>query len=128
MANAKLGYRAKNLIAIAKELNRGFPTLEELAAMTPEDAQKKILTLRGIGDYSAQLVMPRMGFPLDVWSAKIFGVLFNGEKPESPRDAISTLRDVAEKRWNGWMGQAFVYILNDLPKLSERFGVDFTKF
>jgi len=128
MAKAKLGYRAKNLKAIAEELSEGFPSLEDLVAMAPDEAKKKILTLQGIGNYSAELVMPRMGFPLDVWSAKIFGVLFNGEKPDNPREAIVALREVAEKRWNGWMGHAFVYVLNDLPRLSEKFGVDFTKF
>ena len=128
MAKAKLGYRAKNLKAIAQELNSGFPTLEDLVSMAPEDAKKKLLSLMGIGNYSAELVMPRMGFPLDVWSAKIFSVLFNGRRTEDPRGTIPVLREVAEKRWNGWMGHAFVYVLNDLSKLSERFGVDFTKF
>ncbi len=83
--------------------------------MAPEDAKKKLLSLCGIGDYSAELVMPRMGFPLDVWSAKIFGVLFQGKKPSDPRDAIPDCEKIAEKRWSGWMGYAFVYVLNDLP-------------
>ena len=128
MSKAKLGYRAKNLKAIAETLNQGFPSIDELSSMRPEDAKKKLLSLQGIGDYSAELVMPRMGFPLDVWSAKIFSVLFHGQKPSDPRGAIPELREVAEKRWKDWMGHAFVYILNDLPNLSKRVGVDFTKF
>jgi DNA-3-methyladenine glycosylase II len=128
MAKAKLGYRAKNLKAIAEALNAGFPSIDELSQIPPEEARKTILSLRGIGDYSAELVMPRMGFPLDVWSAKIFSVLFNGEKPGDPRETIPALKEIAEKRWDGWMGHAFVYVLNDLPKLSKRLGVDFTKF
>ena len=128
MAKAKLGYRAKNLKTIAETLNNGFPTLEELSVMAPEDAKKKLMSLMGIGDYSAELVMPRMGFPLDVWSAKIFSVLFGGKKPDNPRDTIPELRKQAEQRWGGWMGHAFVYVLNDLPELSKRLGVDFTKF
>jgi len=128
MSKAKLGYRAKNLKAIAETLNQGFPSIDELSLMPAEDARRALLTLRGIGDYSAELVMPRMGFPLDVWSAKIFNVLFQGKKPSEPREVIPALRKIAEKRWNGWVGYAFVYILNDLPKLSQRFGVDFTKF
>ena len=56
---AKLGYRAQNLIEIAKTLTQGFPTMDELYAMEPEEAKKKLLTLRGIGDYSAELVMPK---------------------------------------------------------------------
>ena len=125
---AKLGYRAASLIAIAEALKYGFPTMDELWTMAPEEAKKRLLTLRGIGDYSAELVMPRMGFPLDVWSAKIFSVLFFGKEPEKPREAIPALKKVAEERWGEWRGYAFVYVLNDLPKLSERVGVDLTKF
>jgi 3-methyladenine DNA glycosylase/8-oxoguanine DNA glycosylase len=128
MAKAKLGYRAKNLKAIAETLNQGFPTMDDLSVMSPEDSKKMLRTLRGIGDYSAELVMPRMGFPLDVWSAKIFNVLFHGEKPDDPRDAIPALKKIAEERWGSWRGLAFVYVLNDLPQLSKRVGVDFTKF
>lgn len=125
---AKLGYRAANLIAIAKTLKQGFPSMDELWVMTPADAKKRLLTLRGIGDYSAELVMPMMGFPLDVWSAKIFSVLFFGKEPEKSREAIPALKKVAEKRWGEWRGYAFVYVLNDLTKLSERIGFDLTQF
>jgi DNA-3-methyladenine glycosylase II len=127
-AKAKLGYRAANLVAIAKALQDGFPTMDDLWDMEPEAAKKRLLTLRGIGDYSAELVMPRMGFPLDVWSAKIFHVLFYGKEPENPRDVIPALKKVAEQRWGSWRGYAFVYVLNDLPRLSSRIGVDLTRF
>ncbi|MCL5949524.1 MAG: hypothetical protein M1490_03495 [Candidatus Bathyarchaeota archaeon] len=125
---AKLGYRAKNLKAIATSLTQGFPSMDELYAMEPQEAKKKLLTLQGIGEYSAELVMPRMGFPLDVWSAKIFNVLFYGKIPEKPRDAIPALKEAAQQRWGNWRGYAFVYVLNDLPKLSKRLGIDLTKF
>ena len=125
---AKLGYRAANLISIAETLTQGFPTMDELYMMEPEEARKKLLTLRGIGEYSAELVMPRMGFPLDVWSAKIFHVLFYGKEPQKPREAIPALKKLAEERWGNWRGYAFVYVLNDLEKLSERVGIDLTRF
>jgi DNA-3-methyladenine glycosylase II len=124
---AKLGYRAANLIAISEALTQGFPTMDELWKMEPQEAKKKLLTLQGIGDYSAELVMPRIGFPLDVWSAKIFHILFYGKNPQNPREAIPALRKVAEERWGDWKGYAFVYILNDLTKLSERIGFDLTR-
>ncbi len=125
---AKLGYRAANLVAIAKALNQGFPTLEELQEMDVEETRKKLMALRGIGDYSAELVMPQMGFPLDVWSAKIFNILFFGNEPKKPREAIAALKKAAEERWGEWRGYAFVYILNDLPKISQKVGVDLTLF
>ena len=125
---AKLGYRAKNLAAIAKSLEEGFPTMNELADMDSTEAKKKLMMLRGVGDYSAELVMPEMGVPLDVWSAKIFSVLFSGEIPSDPRKSIPALKKTAEKRWGKWAGYAFVYILNDLQRLSHRIGFDLTRF
>ena len=127
-SEAKLGYRAKNLINIAKKLTQGFPTMDQLYMMKPEEAKKKLLTLQGIGNYSAELIMPQMGFPLDVWSAKIFNALFFGKELQNPREAIPELKKVAEERWGNWRGYAFVYILNDLAKLSERIDIDLTKF
>jgi DNA-3-methyladenine glycosylase II len=125
---AKLGYRAKNLISIARTLQHGFPTEDEPATMPPDEAKKQLMTLRGIGDYSAEIVMPGPGFPLDVWSAKIFSILFHGKEPDSPRDAIPELKRIAEERWGKWRGHAFVYVLNDLPKISRRIGVDLAGF
>jgi 3-methyladenine DNA glycosylase/8-oxoguanine DNA glycosylase len=128
MIKAKLGYRAKNLKAIATTLTEDFPSMDELFAMAPEEAKNKLLTLHGIGEYSAELVMPKTGFPLDVWIAKIFSVLFQGKIPQKPREAIPALKLAAEKQWGNWRGYAFVYVLNDLPQMSARIGIDLTKF
>jgi DNA-3-methyladenine glycosylase II len=127
-SKAKLGYRAQNLISIAQKLTEDFPRVDKLWMMPPDEAKKELLTLRGIGDYSADIVMPGMGFPLDVWSAKIFSILFHGKEAESPREAIPELKKLAEKRWGNWQGHAFVYVLNDLPRISKRLGVDLTRF
>jgi 3-methyladenine DNA glycosylase/8-oxoguanine DNA glycosylase len=75
MAKAKLGYRAKNLTAIAEALDQGFPSMDDLWIMAPEDAKKKLRTLRGIGNYSAELVMPRRGFRL-MFGAPKFSVSY----------------------------------------------------
>ncbi len=127
-AKAKLGYRAKNLIAIAQVLRAGFPTMQQIWEMPLEEAKKRLLSLRGIGEYSADIIVPGMGFPLDVWSAKIFHVLFYGKEPENARGSISAIKQIAEQRWAKWRGHAFVYVLNDLPRISTRIGVDLTRF
>ena len=127
-SKANLGYRAKNLIAAAKEICAGFPTMDELNLVSSEEAKNKLMTLPGIGEYSAELLNPRMGFPLDVWSAKIFNVLLLSKETDSPRDAIPALKKAAEERWGKWRGHVFVYVLNDLPKISTMVGFDLTKF
>jgi DNA-3-methyladenine glycosylase II len=125
---AKLGYRAQNLLSIAQRIRNGFPTVDDLANMPIDEAKKQLMTLRGIGDYSADIIVPGMGFPLDVWSAKIFSVLLFGKEPESPREAIKELKKAAEERWGKWRGHVFVYVLNGLPRISKRIGIDLTRF
>ena len=122
----RLGYRAENLKGIAEAIRKGFPTLQELEEMPPETARAKLMELRGIGDYSADVVSPHPGFALDVWSAKIFNVLLFGEKAASPRSIIPKLKKIAEERWGRWRGYVFTYVLNDLNNLSQRFNSDFT--
>ena len=115
----KLGYRAKSLRAIAEAVRRGFPSLQELEKMTEEEAKAKLMELKGIGEYSADIVSPHPGFALDVWSAKIFSVLMLGEEPKSPRTVIPKLKKTAEDRWGRWRGHVFVYVLQDLNNLSK---------
>jgi len=120
-AKCKLGYRAKVLKGIAQAVCTGFPTPQELENMPPEEARAKLMELKGIGEYSADIVSPHPGFALDVWSAKIFSALLFGEEAESPRALIPKLKRVAEERWGKWRGYVFTYVLNDLNNLSRRF-------
>jgi len=123
----KLGYRARPLKGIAEALCRGFPTLQELEKMPAEEAKAKLMELKGIGEYSADIVSPHPGFALDVWSAKIFNALLFGEEAESPRSVIPKLKKTAEDRWGRWRGYVFTYVLNDLNNLSRRFNLNLTE-
>ena len=95
--------------------------------MPSAEAKNNLLSLRGIGDYSADIVIPSIGFPLDVWSAKIFHFLLIGEITKSLRDAIPMLKKIVERRWGKWSGYVFTYILNDLPQISKRIKFDLTR-
>jgi len=123
----KLGYRAKFLKDIAETLRAGFPSFQRLEGMSPQEAKVKLMQLDGIGEYSADIVLPHSGFALDVWSAKIFNALLLGEKAESPRDLIPKLKNMAEERWGNWRGYVFIYVLNDLDHLSRRFNLNLTQ-
>jgi 3-methyladenine DNA glycosylase/8-oxoguanine DNA glycosylase len=123
----KLGYRAKTLKGIAEAVCKGFPTLQELEKMPPEKTKDTLTKLKGIGEYSADIVSPHPGFALDVWSAKIFSMLILGQKTESPRDTISKLKKIAAERWGKWRGYVFTYVLNDLNNLSKRYSLGLTE-
>jgi N-glycosylase/DNA lyase len=123
----RLGYRAKFLKDIAQTLQAGFPSLQELEEMPAQEAKAKLMELNGIGEYSADIVLPHSGFALDVWSARIFSKLLLGKKAESPRNLIPKLKKIAEDRWGRWRGYVFIYVLQDLDKLSRRFNLDVTQ-
>jgi 3-methyladenine DNA glycosylase/8-oxoguanine DNA glycosylase len=117
----KLGYRAKRIVKLAQKLvKEGFPTLQELEKLSSEEAKKKLLELPGIGDYSADIINPHGGFPIDVWSAEVFGKLFFGKEPENNREAIEEVKKEGIMRWGKWSWMAFFYIVQDLENLSKR--------
>ncbi len=104
----RLGYGAKRVVQLARKLGReGFPTLEELEGLGPEEAKERLLELPGIGDYSADIINPHGGFPIDVWSADVFGKLFFGREPGEGRDAIARIKREGTRRWGKWSWMAF---------------------
>jgi N-glycosylase/DNA lyase len=120
----KLGYRAKYMIGVARRFEEGFPHARELLKMTPDGSRKLIMGLPGIGAYSADIINPHRGFPIDSWSVKIFSRLFHGEEPEEGRAAIEEIRAEGLRRWGRWSWNAFFYIVQDLDNLSSRLGID----
>jgi 3-methyladenine DNA glycosylase/8-oxoguanine DNA glycosylase len=126
-AKCKLGYRAATLKGLAEAILKGFPSPQELEKMPAQEAKTKLMELKGIGEYSADIVSSHPGFALDVWSAKIFSILILGKKTESPRDAIPSLKTIAEQRWGRWRGYVFFYVLHDLKNLSRRLNLNLTK-
>ncbi len=125
MAGCKLGFRARHLILLARQLLKGFPAMEELAAMSPQQAEEKLTELYGIGEYSASFATPHPSFSLDVWSVKIFHRLIFGRAApaKDPRSAIEKTNRAAEKLWGRWRGYVLTYVLNDLPYLEKEFGI-----
>jgi DNA-3-methyladenine glycosylase II len=122
-SRCKLGYRARYIVKLAAVISRGFPSLEELRCLGQDEAKNKIMTLPGIGDYSADIINPGGGFPIDVWSADVFGKLFYGKEPKNGRKEIKRIKKEGVKRWGLWSWYAFFYVVNDLENLSKRLGI-----
>ncbi len=119
--NCKIGYRAKRIIKLAEKLREEkFPTLQELEMLSADEAKKRLLELTGIGDYSADIINPHGGFPIDVWSAEVFSKLFFGKEPINNRKAIEEVKDEGILKWGKWSWMAFFYIVQDLENLSKK--------
>jgi hypothetical protein len=122
-SRCRMGFRAKYVHACARMMSRGFPDTEDLAGMTSEEARAKLLELPGIGEYSVDILNPHGGFPIDSWTADVFGVLFKGKVPKNGRDAIAGIKAEGLRRWGSMAWLAFFYVVQDLPHLSEKLGL-----
>ncbi len=120
----KVGYRAKLLVKLARVMtkNRG-PTMTELKGLTREEAKRRLMELPGIGDYSADIVNRSGGFPIDVWSAEVFGKLFYGKEPKNSREAVEMVKEEGIRRWGEWSWMAFFYVVQDLRNLSAKLNI-----
>ena len=115
-----IGYRAKHIVALARRLEKGtFPSVAQLRRMPAEEARNRLLDLPGIGDYSADIINPHGGFPIDSWSVEVFSKLFFGRMAGHTRDAIEKVKREGLRRWGRWAWMAFFYIVQDLRGLSQ---------
>jgi DNA-3-methyladenine glycosylase II len=120
----KLGYRAKLLVKLARVMTKnGGPTLTDLKGLTRDEAKRKLMELPGIGDYSADIINRPGGFPIDVWSAAVFGKLFYGKEPEKSREAVEIVKREGIRRWGEWSWMAFFYVVQDLENLSRKLNI-----
>ncbi len=120
----RLGYRARYIVASAKMIAGGFPDMQGIMAMPPDDAKEKLMELPGVGDYAADIINPHAGFPIDAWSVDVFGLLFFGKEPENRREAIEEVKREGIGRWGRWSWTAFFYVAQDLRNLSKRLGTE----
>ena len=121
--DCNLGYRSKYIKKVAHSIESGFPTILELQKLSKENVQKELEKLPGIGSYSAQIISPYFGFPLDVWSACIFHEILCDKTPEHPREVIEKLEKKADKRWGNYKHYVFVYVLHDLQNLEQHYSI-----
>jgi 3-methyladenine DNA glycosylase/8-oxoguanine DNA glycosylase len=116
---AKLGYRAERLVKAAGYLTKHPLSLRELSTLPEEEAVKQLTKIPGIGPYSAGIILGTL--PVDVWSVVILSELFLGKTPTDSRKEIAEVVSELTWRWGKWRWFAFVYVLNDLEYLADRY-------
>ena len=113
--DCKLGYRAPYVKSISQSFAKKEIDEYELRKMNKEDAKKKLMELKGIGPYSADIILAEgLRFHhilvLDIWSQKIFSKVLFGDEKHSKEQILKK----AEKLWGRWKGLAGRYIMEDL--------------
>lgn len=107
-AEAKLGYRAPYVLALARAVASGDLDLEALkttALPTPE-LRKRLLALKGVGDYAAANLLMLLGrydyLPVDSWALKMVSHEWHQGEPVGRAEV-----EAAFERWGAWRGLAY---------------------
>jgi len=113
--DCKLGYRAPYIKSISQSFANKEIDEYELRKMKKDSAKEKLMELKGIGPYSADIILAEALrhhdiLVIDIWSQKIFSkVLFRDEKHSREQ-----ILKKAERLWGKWKGLAGRYIMEDL--------------
>jgi hypothetical protein len=87
--------------------------------MSPSSAKKRLMELPGIGPYSADIATPHPSFPVDTWSARIFGFLFGFGIEGGFAKLAGVIRQYAESEFGVWQRFVHGYTLHDLEHLDD---------
>jgi 3-methyladenine DNA glycosylase/8-oxoguanine DNA glycosylase len=120
---AKLGYRAERLVKAARYLTEHPMSLDDLHRQPEAEALKNVMEIPGSGTYSAGIIIGQSSAPLDVWSVVIVSELLLGRAPRHPRQEINAVTQAVNVRWGRWAWMAFVYVVNDLPRLATTYNL-----
>ena len=109
-----LGYRAKNLLATARQIASGDIDLEKIGALSDIDLRTRLCTLPGVGAKVANCVMlfayERLrAFPIDVWIGR---VLREKYFPRARRLNAGRLRAFTERYFGAHGGYAQQYLFH----------------
>jgi DNA-3-methyladenine glycosylase II len=128
MSKCKLGYRTENILfnssLIAYE---NISNLLDLEKMPMEEAKKIIQKMKGLGEYSREVIFFAIHpcFPVDSWSVNFFVRLFGLNPTGNTRKLIKAVKDFVEKAFGKWQSYAYDYLINDIEQLSKEFSIDF---
>jgi N-glycosylase/DNA lyase len=119
-----LGYRAKSLLATARQIASGDVDLEQLAKLSDVDLRRALGELPGVGAKIANCVMlfayERLrAFPIDVWIGR---VLREKYFPRARRLNAARLRTFTEEYFGGHGGYAQQYLFHHARKTKAREG------
>ena len=107
----KLGYRNPYIIEAISKVNSGDLSGEELEGMSYDDAKKKLLSVKGIGNKVADCILlfslgKFESFPVDTWIKKAMQTLYGIDEKN-----ISDYKDVNYGKYSGFAQQYIFYYM-----------------
>ena len=104
----RLGYRAPYILELARELSSGELDLEALktAGLPTPDLRKRLLAIKGIGDYAAANLLMLLGHydfvPVDSWALKMVSQEWYGGESVGRAEV-----EAAFEPWGAYKGLAY---------------------
>jgi len=123
-SECRLGFRAERLSSTSQVITAGRPDLSQLSEIPTEEAKELLMELKGIGEYSAEMILLGLRrwdvFPIDVWSTRQFyRVLFPGQEIPARSKAYEEVRLRSRELWGGWRGLVYALTLHELDEIAE---------
>jgi N-glycosylase/DNA lyase len=114
LLECKLGFRARNLIAVARKVASGAIDLEALHKLSTEDARSALCELPGVGEKIANCVLlfayDRLdAVPVDVWIARVLNEVYFAGRPNVP---LRELKAFAADYFGSYAGYAQQYLFH----------------
>ena len=108
----KTGFRAPYLADAVEKLSKNVISVVDFQGMDEDDARKKLMEIKGVGEKVANCVMLfglgyRSAFPIDVWMKRIMETLYFQGK-DTKKELIA---DFAKEMYGEYGGYAQQYLL-----------------
>ncbi len=126
LLRCKVGYRAKYISEIVKTIFKSKIDLESLKNLPTEKASEILLSFKGVGQYTANLVLitglkKKDIVHLDLWTREIISTFYFSKRKISDQEILK----FAKERWKGYTSLALLYLLTDVDSLAREFGIQF---
>lgn len=121
----KVGYRARYILDLIKTISKNND-LESLKSLSTEKAREMLMSFKGVGQYTANLVLiiglRRINvIHMDLWTREIISTFYFSKRKISDQKILK----FAKEKWKGYDSLALLYLLSDVDNLSREFGIQF---
>ncbi len=125
LRRCKTGYRATRILKLLSELNRRRIDPEDLKKLPPDEAEEILLSLPGIGPYSARIILSvglkRSAIHIDSYVREIMYTFFFDGKKVSDDEIL----DYVKTKWGDYAGSAISLLTTDTEIWAREAGFDF---